>query len=80
MKVRQTPLPGVLVITPQIFKDSRGEFSESFNLRKIEEAGLPYQPYCTPYPGFGNQPRFHKTMTGIIPNLPVTNGSEWKEY
>jgi len=41
MKVQQTSLPGVLVLTPQIFKDSRGEFSETFNLRKIEEAGLP---------------------------------------
>ena len=41
MKVRATSLPGVLVLTPQTFKDSRGEFSESFNLRKIEEAGLP---------------------------------------
>jgi dTDP-4-dehydrorhamnose 3,5-epimerase len=41
MKVRQTRLRGVLVLTPQIFKDSRGEFSESFNLRKIEQAGLP---------------------------------------
>ena len=41
MKVRQTPLRGLLVLTAQIFKDSRGEFSESFNLRKIEEAGLP---------------------------------------
>jgi dTDP-4-dehydrorhamnose 3,5-epimerase len=41
MKVRQTPLRGVLVLTAQIFKDSRGEFSESFNLRKIEDAGLP---------------------------------------
>ena len=41
MKVRETPLGGLLVLTPQIFKDSRGEFSESFNLRKIEQAGLP---------------------------------------
>ena len=41
MKIRETSLRGVLVLTPQIFKDSRGEFSESFNLRKIEQAGLP---------------------------------------
>ena len=41
MKVRETPLGGLLILTPQIFKDSRGEFSESFNLRKIEQAGLP---------------------------------------
>ena len=41
MKIRETSLRGLLVLTAQIFKDSRGEFSESFNLRKIEEAGLP---------------------------------------
>jgi hypothetical protein len=38
------------------------------------------EPYWTPYPGFGNQPRFHKAMIEIIPSLPVTNGSKWKEY
>jgi hypothetical protein len=40
-------------------------------IKAISEAGLPYEPYWTPYPGFGNQPRFHKAMTKIIPNLPV---------
>jgi hypothetical protein len=49
-------------------------------LRAMREAGLLYEPYCTPYPGFGNQLRFHKAMTKIIPNLPVSNGSNWKEY
>jgi hypothetical protein len=49
-------------------------------LEAMREAGLSYAPYCTPYPGFGNQPRFHKAMTKIIPNLPVANGSKWKEY
>jgi len=49
-------------------------------LKAMLEAGMSYQPYCTPYPGFGNQPRFHKVMTEIIPNLPVTSGSKWKEY
>ena len=49
-------------------------------VKAMLEAGLHCESYCTPYPGFGNQPRFHKAMTGIIPNLPVTNGSEWKEY
>ncbi|MGA2569600.1 MAG: dTDP-4-dehydrorhamnose 3,5-epimerase [Terracidiphilus sp.] len=41
MKVEQTSLPGVLVLTPKIFRDDRGAFSETFNLRKIVEAGLP---------------------------------------
>jgi hypothetical protein len=49
-------------------------------LQAMSDAGLSYAPFCTPYPGFGNQPRFHKAMIEIIPSLPVTNGSKWKEY
>ncbi len=30
-----------MVLTAPIYKDSRGAFCETFNLRKIEEAGLP---------------------------------------
>jgi dTDP-4-dehydrorhamnose 3,5-epimerase len=41
MKIKETSLPGVLVLTPAIYQDSRGAFSETFNQRKIEEAGLP---------------------------------------
>lgn len=49
-------------------------------LNAMHEAGLHYEPYCTPYPGFGNQPRFHKAIAEIIPNLPVALGNKWKEY
>ena len=41
MKTTKTSLPGVLVLTAAIFRDSRGAFCETFNQRKIEEAGLP---------------------------------------
>jgi dTDP-4-dehydrorhamnose 3,5-epimerase len=41
MKIETTALPGVLVITPAIYRDDRGAFSETFNLRRMEEAGLP---------------------------------------
>jgi dTDP-4-dehydrorhamnose 3,5-epimerase len=41
MKITKTSLTGVLVLTAAIYKDSRGAFCETFNLRKIEEAGLP---------------------------------------
>ena len=41
MKIRATELPGVLVLTAPVFRDSRGAFCEIFNLRKMEEAGLP---------------------------------------
>jgi dTDP-4-dehydrorhamnose 3,5-epimerase len=41
MKVTETAIPGVLVFTPRIFSDARGAFSETYNERVMEEAGLP---------------------------------------
>jgi dTDP-4-dehydrorhamnose 3,5-epimerase len=41
MKITETSLPEVLILTAAIFKDSRGAFCETFNQRKIEEARLP---------------------------------------
>ncbi|MGB8029446.1 MAG: dTDP-4-dehydrorhamnose 3,5-epimerase [Terracidiphilus sp.] len=43
MKIEETSLPGVLVLTPKIYRDDRGAFSETFNLRRMAEAGLPTQ-------------------------------------
>jgi dTDP-4-dehydrorhamnose 3,5-epimerase len=41
MKIRETSLPGVMVLTTKIYRDERGAFCETFNLREIEKAGLP---------------------------------------
>lgn len=41
MKIDETSLPGVLVLTPKVYRDDRGAFSETFNLRSMVEAGLP---------------------------------------
>lgn len=41
MNVRETTLPGVLVISPTIYRDSRGFFFETFNQRCMTEVGLP---------------------------------------
>lgn len=41
MKFEETALPGVLVITPKSFRDSRGHFFETYNQRLMSEAGLP---------------------------------------
>jgi dTDP-4-dehydrorhamnose 3,5-epimerase len=41
MKVEETGLPGVLKLTPAIYRDHRGAFMETFNLRRMMEAGLP---------------------------------------
>ena len=41
MKVDATALPGVLRITPTVFRDDRGFFLEWFNARTFAAAGLP---------------------------------------
>lgn len=40
MQVETTPLPGLLVLTPRRFGDARGFFCESWNRRRMEEAGI----------------------------------------
>ncbi|MFD1040628.1 dTDP-4-dehydrorhamnose 3,5-epimerase [Virgibacillus byunsanensis] len=42
MKVIDTKLNGVKVIEPRVFKDNRGFFMESFNLKKFTELGVDY--------------------------------------
>lgn len=40
MKIEQTTLPGVLILTPPRFGDSRGFFSESWNKAGLCDAGV----------------------------------------
>ena len=40
MQIEQTPLSGVLVLTPRRFGDERGFFSESWNRRTLEASGV----------------------------------------
>jgi dTDP-4-dehydrorhamnose 3,5-epimerase len=40
LKVSETPLPGVLLIEPDVFGDSRGHFMETWNAARFREAGL----------------------------------------
>jgi len=41
MKVIETPLKGVLIIEPKVFKDARGYFFESFSQRDFDEKVAP---------------------------------------
>lgn len=41
MDVIQTKIPGVLIIEPRVFKDSRGYFFESFSQREFDEKVTP---------------------------------------
>lgn len=42
MKITKTKLEGVVIIEPDVFGDSRGFFMESWNKKKMAEAGLNY--------------------------------------
>ena len=42
MRVLQTDLAGVLLLEPDVFRDARGAFLETFHERKYREAGIPY--------------------------------------
>tara|TARA_B110000014_G_C20118002_1_gene591162 strand:+ start:1631 stop:2182 length:552 start_codon:yes stop_codon:yes gene_type:complete len=42
MEVRQTNIPGVLIIKPKVHIDSRGLFTETFSSKRYEEAGIDY--------------------------------------
>jgi len=41
LKITETSLPGVLVLTADIYRDSRGAFLETWNQARMAEAGLP---------------------------------------
>ena len=40
MKVTKTEIPGLLVVQPDVFSDSRGFFFESFSKKKYEDLGI----------------------------------------
>lgn len=40
MKIEQTPLPGLLVLTPARFGDARGWFSETWNAARLAALGI----------------------------------------
>src|SRR5271157_3417952 len=41
MTIEETSLPGVLLITPKIYRDDRGAFWETWNQKSMADAGLP---------------------------------------
>lgn len=43
MNVIETKLPGVVIIEPKVFGDSRGFFMETWQQARYAEAGLPWQ-------------------------------------
>jgi len=42
VKLLQTDLPGVMVVEPDVHRDARGFFLETFHARKYRDGGIPY--------------------------------------
>jgi dTDP-4-dehydrorhamnose 3,5-epimerase len=42
MKFISTPIPGVMVVEPDVFRDARGFFLEAFHEGKYRQGGIPY--------------------------------------
>ncbi len=40
MTITESPLPGLLILQPRVFEDSRGYFFESFNRKNLMDAGI----------------------------------------
>jgi dTDP-4-dehydrorhamnose 3,5-epimerase len=41
MKFSPTKLPGVLIIEPDVFRDERGWFLETYHAQKYQDGGVP---------------------------------------
>jgi len=41
LKVTKTEIPGLLIVQPDVFNDSRGYFFESYNSKRYKEFGIP---------------------------------------
>ena len=69
MRILNTDLPGVLLIEPDVFRDPRGHFLETFHERKYREAGIPY-PFVQ-----DNQSRSNRgTLRGLHAQLQRPQG------
>jgi dTDP-4-dehydrorhamnose 3,5-epimerase len=40
MTIKESPLPGLLIVEPDVFEDARGYFFESYNRKEMEAAGI----------------------------------------
>ena len=65
MQVETTPLPGVLIVTPRVFRDPRGFFLESYNQDTFRAAGIE-----TPFVQDNHSQSARNTLRGLHFQLP----------
>lgn len=56
MQIDETPLAGVLILTPRRFADDRGFFSESWNRKTLRAAGLDLPEFVQDNHSLSHQP------------------------
>src|ERR1035437_1571674 len=68
MKVTTTPLEGLLILEPRVFKDDRGYFFESYNKQVLEATAK----YSTPFVPDNQARSVKNVLRGLhYQNLPV---------
>ena len=70
MRITRTTLPGVLLIEPRVFEDTRGWFLESFNARQFEAATGVHAPFVQD--NFSHSKR--NVLRGLHYQLPHAQG------
>ena len=74
MEIIQTNIPGVLIIEPRVFKDSRGYFFESFSQREFDEKVTPILGHSINFVQDNESMSSYGVMRGsIINNQSIIN-------
>ena len=60
MKLHETSLPGVLIVEPQVFRDDRGFFLETFSAKQLADS---------PIPGSFAQDNHSRSNRGVVRGL-----------
>ena len=74
MNIIKTNIPGVLIIEPRVFKDSRGYFFESFSQREFDEEVTPILGHSIHFVQDNESMSSYGVMRGsIINNQSIIN-------
>ncbi len=69
MHVEKTKLDGLIVIHPQVFRDQRGEFSETYRLERYQDIGI---DSCFVQDNYSHSK--HGTLRGLHIQFPFPQG------
>ena len=75
MNIIKTSIPGLLIIEPRVFKDSRGYFFESFSQREFDEKVTPILGHSINFVQDNESMSSYGVMRGLhYQRMPYTRG------